>query len=248
MTRLKRGEVVEISTPVGRLYPQAINYHREYGTLVRVPETLFDAAPAELDGPSFPIFSPLGDALQYEYPEVRLRSVGQMPVPEEWQSFPTFRQEIFDDEGEAMGWALWDGNESWSADELSPAKLAEYPRLLMGPIYGLVYYALEAAGQPVGHASLERWFGVVRAERPPVTHYLLLPTLKAATAAAKRLSQRGEVETIEDDDESQWLVLVHAELDAFPDEQELEFLARDLGGVYDGSEVAVEGGEDDTAE
>lgn len=228
------GEVVEVLTPVGLLYAQAVNRHErppKFGTLVRIPSKVFVARPSSFDERSIAVFSPLDVALENTYPSVTFQSIGKFPVPTEWQELPTFREKI---EGSDK-WTIWDGQHRRPANERDD--LQEYPRLLMGPPYAVVYWALEAAGLNPDHAELEAWFGIQQDETTNnETHYLLFDTPKAAAAAARRVAARGDVRSTESD--SQWLVAIRSRRGEFQ-QAELTSLANEFGGEFDGSERPV---------
>jgi hypothetical protein len=73
-------------------------------------------------------------------------------------------------------------------------------------------------------------------------HYLLFRDQGAASTAEERLRKYGSVriDSDTDDDGPYWLVVASATVETSPPDEELEALADELGGEYDGSETEVE--------
>jgi hypothetical protein len=246
---LPLGDVVEIATPLGLFYAQAVGRHEQpprFGTLFRMPARIFDQRPESLPtSASFPFFSPLEDAVGYQYPHVRFARIGVRPVPEEWQSFPIFRKLTFDASLDEV-WCLWDGSESRPITDISTEERERYPELRVGAAFGVLFWAFEAAGKPVDEAILRGWLGIPDydsdTERPGgTTHYLIFETERSARAAAEQLEQFGEVSV--DGGSESWTVVLNEADGAFDDPEKadtiLSEIAEALGGSYDGRETAV---------
>jgi hypothetical protein len=241
--KLKLGDVLEIETPVGLLYAQAVNYHAApptYGPLFRVPLQLFTERPLEFDAVrSLAFFCPLHLAVDIDYPKVDFRRVGRFDVPAEWREFPTFKEEAVDPENGQDAWKLWDGKREWFVDDLSDEQLAAYPVLKYGTPYVLVDDALQAIGIEVDTPTFNDWFGIVEEARPEgVDYYLYFPNRRSARAAAVQLESQGTVELRET--EGEWLVHVHTnpETDEL-EETRFEAVAKNFGGTYDGYDMSV---------
>src|SRR4051794_13295568 len=73
-------------------------------------------------------------------------------------------------------------------------------------------------------------------------HYLLFRDRDAASAAEERLGRYGSVriDADKDDEGPYWLVIGSTAVDKSPPDEDLEALAEELGGEYDGSETEVE--------
>ena len=73
-------------------------------------------------------------------------------------------------------------------------------------------------------------------------HYLHFRDQVAASAAERRLGRYGSVriDADADDEGSYWLVIANTTVDESPPDEELEALAEELGGEYDGSETELE--------
>jgi hypothetical protein len=73
-------------------------------------------------------------------------------------------------------------------------------------------------------------------------HYLLFRDQSAASSAEERLGRYGSVRIDADtDDEGPYqLVILNTTVEKSPEDDELEALAEELGGEYDGSETELE--------
>jgi hypothetical protein len=74
-------------------------------------------------------------------------------------------------------------------------------------------------------------------------HYLLFRDQDAASTAEEQLRRYGSVRMDADEDYegSYWLVIASTTVDKSPPDEDLEALAQELGGEYDGSETELEG-------
>jgi hypothetical protein len=73
-------------------------------------------------------------------------------------------------------------------------------------------------------------------------HYLLFRDEQTAGAAEGRLRELGavRVDTDEDSGGRYWLLILSSTTDESPSNAEMEALAKQLGGEYDGSETELE--------
>jgi hypothetical protein len=121
--RPRFGDVIAITTQAGTAY--ALYTHRDpmFGALLRV----FARAPAMPQAPlamaSLPVqfssFFPLGSACHRGIATI----LGNAPVPEDLQAFPTFRARMRGLTPESVSrWWLWDGEREWPVERLSSAE------------------------------------------------------------------------------------------------------------------------------
>ncbi len=125
MSKIKLGDVVEISTPGGFAYAQYVNTHPKYGALLRVlsgvyPKRLTDVGTLVRRGDvQFLAFFPLQAAINKGI----LTRIANAPIPVAASEFPTFRTGIADPAtGKVAVWWLWDGKREWKVGTLSEAQ------------------------------------------------------------------------------------------------------------------------------
>jgi len=124
--RPKLGDVVEISLPEnGTGYAQYTHKHKQYGALLRVfhirekVEKIDDLSNALHQ---FTTFFPLGAAVNREI----VRIVGNLPIKDEFKTFPIFRAGVANQSGIVEVWWLWDGENEERVGKLS-SKQMKYP-------------------------------------------------------------------------------------------------------------------------
>jgi Regulator of ribonuclease activity B len=239
--RIRRGEVVEIETPAGLLYAQAVAEKSEYGPLFQVPARIFHQRPERLPtNPSFPIFSPLDVAATMDFPNVRVRRLEIAPIPEEWQPFPAFRERTLNADLQEI-WCIWDGSDRRPANSVSLEEFATYPERQAGPVYWLVRLAFDAAGVHISSSDLRRWFGIPddRSDKAAIAHYLVFESEQAARAAAKELADLGTV--LVDSVDDRWVATIKEDSSGAGNaiDDALEDVATRYGGVYDGRDTPV---------
>ena len=119
------GDIIEIPTARGLAYALYTHRHEKppkFGALLRVFETLYPSRPTSFqdvvsDKVRFSTFFPLGAALRQCIFEV----VGNVPVPEELQPFPVFRNGIPNPKTKRVEvWWLWNGERETRVGELTP--------------------------------------------------------------------------------------------------------------------------------
>lgn len=121
MTRVKIGDVFELSTERGLVYGQCTHRHPMYGELIRVLPGFFRQTPTEFEvlvrrRARFCVFFPLGAAVRQKV----VRIVANEPVPAEAQQFPIFRAgSINRSTGKVDVWWLWDGKKEWRVGQLT---------------------------------------------------------------------------------------------------------------------------------
>jgi hypothetical protein len=126
--RIRVGDVIEIITSRGFAYGHITHIHKteraSFGPLVRALPGFFDNRPSQFDGlvresPVSMMFCALNRAMRDGICEV----AGSVPVPEESQEFPLFRNT--QDYGvrpstDPKRWWFWDGEKSWFVGKLKP--------------------------------------------------------------------------------------------------------------------------------
>ena len=122
MSELEPGDIVEIEEGGGLHYLQVTHDHVSYPQVVRALRGRHAERPSDLEalaaGPTrFAAMIPLGSALGRGL--LAGRKVGQAPIPEADQIFPTFTMPIRDRTGAIAYWWFWDG-EGLRYDETPP--------------------------------------------------------------------------------------------------------------------------------
>lgn len=124
--RPKIGDIVEIPLPDnGTGYAQYTHKHKQYGALLRVfqvREKVGDITELSNASHQFTSFFPLGAAVNREI----VRIAGNLPVKDEFKSFPIFRAGVANQSGVVEVWWLWDGENEERIGKLSPTQM-EYP-------------------------------------------------------------------------------------------------------------------------
>lgn len=121
MTRLKIGDLVEVSSSLGLTYAQYTHKNARYGALLRVFKKVYAETPELLDcilkdEVRFSAFFPLKAAVAQGI----VRVVGNLPVPKELSQFPVFRAGVVDPSvGKVVTWWLWDGDNEKNIGSLS---------------------------------------------------------------------------------------------------------------------------------
>lgn len=118
--RLSIGDIIEIPTTKGLAYAQYSHKHKQYGTMIRILDGLFESRPEDFAQlvkrkPKFVTFFPLGAAVNREIFYI----VGHAEVPDEAKPFPIFRSGPPDRDGKVHNWWLWDGEKEWMVGHLS---------------------------------------------------------------------------------------------------------------------------------
>jgi len=124
--RPKLGDIVEIPLPEnGAGYAQYTHKHKRYGALLRVFQvrekmksiTVLSKAPHQ-----FTTFFPLGAAVNRGIVSI----VGNLPIRDEFKTFPTFRAGVANESGVVEVWWLWDGENEERVGKLSSEQM-KYP-------------------------------------------------------------------------------------------------------------------------
>ena len=124
--RPKLGDIVEIPLPENKTgYAQYTHKHKQYGALLRVyqvPEKVEKVDDLSSAPHQFTTFFPLGSAVNREI----VRIIGNLPIREEFKTFPIFRSGVPNKSGIVEIWWLWDGENEERVGKLS-AEQMKYP-------------------------------------------------------------------------------------------------------------------------
>ena len=121
MAKLKIGDIVEIRTAKGFAYAHYTHKHKQYGALLRVFDSIYDARPSNYTDlvrqrPAFSCFFPLSAAVNKKIVSI----IGNSAVPHEAQVFPTFRGGVVNPSTHKVEvWWLWDGEREWRIGNLT---------------------------------------------------------------------------------------------------------------------------------
>jgi hypothetical protein len=115
----KPGDVFEMDVDDAKAYVQLINYHDEYGQLVRVLPGVHEDGDVESlvgEDDAFLVFFPVDAALKQGI----LRQVGRYDIPRSRRSFPTFKAPGgITESGKVLNWWIWDGETERRVDTLN---------------------------------------------------------------------------------------------------------------------------------
>jgi hypothetical protein len=256
------GDVFEVHTPRGLAYFQYTSKHPEYSDTIRILPGLFATRPspdelvALTTQEGYFTFYLVSLAVRHGLVEL----IGNYPIPAGLEApSKLLRAGFRTSEGKAVAWFLWDGtHETLLKRELT----AEEKRISLAQMWNheaLVHRLAEQwrpeheheERKPRTEASNPPEPSSTQEEQPPaptsgkplhMRHYLYFPRAKQGKAVAALLRQRGfTVEYRKGADGVNWLVL--AEHSLSPEDEagreELERLAQEHSGEYDGSETAL---------
>jgi hypothetical protein len=259
------GDVFEVRTPRGFAYLQYTSKHPEYSDTIRVLPGLFEARPpltelaALTTQEGYFTFYLVSLAVRHGLVEL----VGNYPIPAGLEApSKLLRAGFRTSEGKALAWFLEEGgHETLLKRELTP----EEKRISLAQMWNHEFLVHRLAEQwrpeheheerkPQPEASAPPEPSSPQGEQPAtppsgkplrMRHYLYFPRAKEGKAVAALLRQRGfTVEYRKGADGVNWLVL--AEHTLSPEDEaglavreELERLAQQYSGEYDGSETAL---------
>jgi len=255
--RVRLGDLLEVVTPRGLAYVQYAGKHPEYGYAIRVLPGFFQTRPQDwttlASQQGYFTFYPVSAAVS----QGLIAIAAHHPIPLGRELPSTFRRRgAIAPDGRVMTWLIFgNGGPETLRTTLSP----EEKRLSIASIWNhafLVDRLIEewrpdkepraAELAQAQHLQDEREASAASpAHEMPrrMAHYLYFPSAKTGKPVATELRKRGfEVESRPSGDAEHWLVLathaVAAE-EAEHTRDELERLAEQHGGTYDGSEVAI---------
>jgi hypothetical protein len=262
----KIGDICEIKTPAGLAYVQYTHEGRDMGQLVRVLPGLFSTRPTDFAELSqrkelYFAFYTLNYALRDHQAEV----VSHQPVPEWAQPYPLMRWcGARDPSGKAIAWKIFSASSPLTVEEHQRTPLIhnlspEQHRLSIHQLWPHLVMVKELArGWTPERAEELRLQDVTEGEKrkatappenrasEPMKHYLYFPKKPNAEEAGERLRSRGfSVEVRKGADGENWLALATKappkngeQMDELRDE--MEALAAQFGGEYDGWEAAID--------
>lgn len=124
--RPKIGDIIEIPlSGAGYGYAQYTHKHKQYGALLRVfqvQEKVRNVSELSTFELQFTTFFPLGAAVNRGIVNI----VGNLPIKDEFKTFPTFRAGVANQSGLVEVWWLWDGENDERIGKLSPEQM-KYP-------------------------------------------------------------------------------------------------------------------------
>ncbi len=262
----KIGDICEIKTPAGLAYVQYTHEGRDMGQLVRVLPGLFSTRPtdfAELSQQKELYFAFY--ALNYAVRDHQTEVVSHQPVPGWAHPHPLMRWcGARDPSGKTIAWKIFSASNPLTVEEHQRTPLIhtltpEQQRLSVHQLWPHPVMVKELArGWTPEHAEELRLQDVAEAEKrkasappenrasDPMKHYLYFSKKPNAEEAGERLRNRGfSVEVRKGSDGKNWLALAAKappktgeQMDELRDE--MEALAVQFGGEYDGWEAAVE--------
>jgi hypothetical protein len=264
--RAKIGDICEIKTPAGLAYIQYTHDCRSMGALVRVLPGLFSVRPADFTDlvkqrEMYFVFYTLKHAVRDGATEI----VSHKPLPSWAQPHPLMRWAgVRNQNGKVLAWKLFKASDPLTIEmhqrspvirELTP----EQERLSIHELWPHSVMVKEIARgwtperaevlrlQDVAQAAEreEKQFSATHSHEKSVQCFLYFPEKKNAEKAAERLRNREfSLVVRKGADGANWLVLVTSaplktgeRMDTL--RSEMEALASEFGGEYDGWELAV---------
>lgn len=254
--RARLGDIVELKTGKGLAYAQ-YSHESKLGGVLRVLQGFYPSRPVDWEtvAAQSEAFITLM-AVRAAVARGLLEVVGHAEIPEAARPFPLFRApQGFPDPrtGRVSSWWLWDGERGWPIEVLT----ADLHRLPIREAWGIpvLLERVEAEWRPELDAStigdeetLRRPRPVEPAQEPVVRvqHFLSFPTRALAHAARTVLLKRGysaELRAPAVETKSWQLTARPSDGSAGDDletqQEQLERLAEEFGGEYDGHDVGV---------
>lgn len=260
------GDICEIKTPAGLAYVQLTHEGMNMGQLVRVLPGLFPTRPTdfvELGKKSelYFVFYPLSYATRDQKAEV----VSHQPVPDWARPYPLMRWcGARDRNGNSTGWKIFSASSSLSIEDhqrtpvirnltpdqrkMSIHQLWPHPVLVKELARGWTpERAEELRLRDKAEARRQKIFSCAEGTHPkPMRHYLYFSKKPKAEEARDQLRGRGFTVVVRRSASGEeWLVLAAKtppetgeQMDELRDE--MESLARQFGGEYDGWEAAID--------
>jgi len=263
--KLRLGDVLEVRTPRGLAYLQYTAKHPRLGDTIRVLPGLFAERPdsAELTAlakqEGYFTFYPAGAAMRHQLVEI----VATCSIPPNLASPPRLlRSGGMTPEGKVVSWRIVDGTKETLVRRELTAEERRIPRAAIWNHEYLVDRLAEQWRPEHEHEERQRQPEASTSPEPSrkeedhpaapspskptrMRHYLYFPRAKEGKAVATELRRRGfQVESRKGADGVNWLVLAEHSLSpedeaALTVRDELERLAQQYSGEYDGSETAL---------
>ncbi len=262
MRTAKIGDICEIKTPVGLAYVQYTHSGEDMGQLIRVLPGTYSSRPADFSSLAsqrelYYVFYTLEYALRAKQVEI----VSNQPIPEWAKEFPLMRLggSVTDDEGRTINWSIGHGLRLYTVEDARSALhvrglTPEQKKLSIAVLRGhqAMVDSIVRGWTPERDGELNLEARRRRAEEAipepkaggTIEHYLYFSKKTRAKEAAKRLEAKGWlVEVRKGADGENWLVLAKQPAPICEDieeiREELERLADELNGEYDGWGAAV---------
>lgn len=263
--KTQTGDIFEINTPVGFAYVQYTHDAGSMGQLVRVLPGIFDARPPDFSTivtqrELYFVFYTLNYALH----DQQIEWVSNQPVPKWAQAYPLMRWcGARDANGKPIAWKIFNAGSKLTPQEHQRTPLIhnltpEQQRLSIHELWPHPVMVRELArGWTPERAEELRLQDLAEGEKRTrivaeknasgaFKHFLYFPKKGNAEEASERLRHRGfDVEVRKGADRENWLALAtkappktKQEIDELRDE--MEALAAQFGGEYDGWEAALE--------
>ncbi len=265
-SKARIGDVFEIFTPAGLAYVQYTHDGKSMAQLVRILPGLFAVRPHNFEELAkqrelYFVFYTLEYAIRANDVEV----VSHQPVPQWAQPDPIMRWGLPDFHGgKILAWKFFRASDELTVENhlrapVAPTLTPEQEKLSIHELWSHQVLVREIARGWLPEKAEE--FRLQDAEagenekdlpresasaEAGMQHFLYFPRKRDAEAAARELRSRGySVKVSKGADEQSWLTLAvkavpqdRAEMDEVRDE--MEFLAKQFGGEYDGWETAVD--------
>ncbi|WP_157231951.1 ribonuclease E inhibitor RraB [Hyalangium minutum] len=252
--QVRFGDIVEVRTPAGLAYLQYASKHPSYMDTVRVLPGLFPERPApeKLEALSthegYFAFYLVSHAVRHGLAEV----VAHYPIPAGLEApRAILRPGFITREGTVTKWWLEEGTRETL---LNRALTPEEKRLSLAEMWNHEFLVQRLSEQwhpehehakRLGPAGLHTPHAATQGQSPRMRHYLYFPQATVGRSVAAELRRRGfTVESRQGADEKNWLVLVEHLLspgggEAISIREELEHLAAEHAGEYDGFETSL---------
>lgn len=257
--KAKIGDVAEIATPAGLAYVQYTHDGESMGELVRVLPGIHKSRPAEFaelvsQKELYFIFYTLNYALRARQAEI----VAHCSVPDWARPYPLMRLDWGTDENGSRRWKIADASVQWTLEnhkripptkDLSPEQMKLSIHCLWP--HPVMVKELARGWTPERDDELTRQDSADADKEPAVEvragahYYLYFHQEDIAHRAGQRLVGKGfDIDVQKGADGASWLVLVKTRTPADMAEHEnltaqLESLAVEFGGEYDGFELAI---------
>lgn len=263
-TKARIGDICEIQTPVGRAYIQYTHDGGGMGELVRVLPGLFESRPSDFSELTrqrelYFIFYTLAYALRDKQAEI----VSHQPVPDWAKEYPLMRWcGARDAGGKPITWKIFKASTPLTVEEhlripiiydltpeqrkLSVHELWPHPVMVKELSRGWTPERAEELRRQDFELPKTSTASITQQRVTPMKHYLYFPTKASAEAAGTRLRSEGvSVEIRKGAGGENWLALAAKAPPQIAEEMEgirdqMEALAAQFGGEYDGWETAID--------
>jgi hypothetical protein len=256
----KIGDIIEIETTAGLAYLQYTHEDRDMGALVRILPRLHSKRPADFEALAkekelYFTFYTLDHAIRKKWVSV----VSNQPVPEFAKPLPTMRHPGMNDRfGKPEWWIILQAGTPLTLDFLRKARKLPFltrdqEKLSINSLWShpSMVSRLTQGWTPETAGALQQGTGSETTDdhrsQTSTRHYLYFPNRTDAETAGECLKSKGySVEVRRSGDDKSWLVLATQEgcialeeVDTLRDE--MESLASNFDGEYDGWELALVG-------